>query len=81
MSHDHDARHDPERETEGRRPPSKLRLGTVLIGFLAAAGLLLAYEHRAHILTGNGFLIALLVLCVGMHFFMHGGHGRHGGKQ
>lgn len=55
----------------------KSRVGAVLIAFLAVAGLLLAYEHRVHIFTGNGVLIALLVLCVGMHLFMHGGHGGH----
>lgn len=57
---------------------SFLRLRIVLILFLAIAGLLLAYEHRVHIFTGNGVLIALLALCAGMHFFMHGGHGGHG---
>ncbi len=57
----------------------KSRSGMVLITFLAVAGLLLAYEHRVHIFTGNGILIALLALCVGMHLFMHGGHGGHGG--
>ncbi|MEQ8356307.1 MAG: DUF2933 domain-containing protein [Kiloniellaceae bacterium] len=57
----------------------KSRSGMVLIAFLAVAGLLLVYEHRVHVFTGNGILIALLVLCVGMHFFMHGGHGGHGG--
>lgn len=55
------------------------RAGIVLIAFLAVAGLLLAYEHRVHLFTGNGILVALLVLCVGMHLFMHGGHG--GGGQ
>lgn len=51
------------------------RAGMVLIGFAAIAGLLLAFEHRAHLLTGNGLLLVFLALCVGMHFFMHGGHG------
>lgn len=63
-------------------PPSgsflRSRTGVVLIAFLAVAGLLLAYEHRVHILTGDAFLIALLFICVGMHFFMHRGHGGHG---
>lgn len=53
----------------------KSRTGVVLIAFLAIAGLLLAYEHRIHIFTGNGFLVGLLLACVVMHFFMHGGHG------
>lgn len=57
----------------------KSRTGIVLIVFLGVAGLLLAYEHRVHLFTGNGILVALLALCVGMHLFMHGGHGGHGG--
>jgi hypothetical protein len=55
------------------------RSGLVLVGFLGIGGLLLAYEHRVHVFTGNAFLVALLALCVGMHFFMHGSHGGHGG--
>lgn len=55
------------------------RAGIVLIGFAAIAGLLLAYEHRAHLLSGNGLLLIFLAVCIGMHFFMHGGHGGHGG--
>ena len=57
----------------------KSRAGIVLLTFLAIGGFLLAYEHRAHIFTGNGIIIGLLALCVGMHLFMHGGHGGHGG--
>lgn len=51
------------------------RSGIVLITFLVVGGLLLAYEHRIHLLTGNGFVVALLALSVGMHLFMHRGHG------
>lgn len=51
------------------------RAGTILIAFLAVAGFLLVYEHRAHIFSGNGVLIALLAVCIGMHLFMHHGHG------
>ena len=68
----------------GHEPPAvgsfwKSRAGVVLITFFVVGGFLLAYEHRIHLFSGNGILIALLVLCVGMHFFMHGGHGGHGG--
>ena len=74
--HDHSA---PKPKPSGSFWTS--RTGVVLIAFLAVAGLLLVYEHRAHVFTGNGILIALLALCVGMHLFMHGhgGHGGHGG--
>lgn len=56
------------------------RAGMVLLGFAAIAGLLLTYEHRVHLFTGNGLLLAFLALCIGMHFFMHGGHGGGQGK-
>ena len=26
-------------------------------------------------LTGNSFIVLLLLVCIGMHFFGHGGHG------
>jgi heme/copper-type cytochrome/quinol oxidase subunit 4 len=64
--HDHSRHRAQARDGFWRSRP-----GIVLIAFLAIAGLLLAYEHRIHIFTGTGVLIALLALCVGMHFFMH----------
>jgi len=51
------------------------RAGLALLAFLAVAGLLLAYEHRVHLFTGDGVLLVLLLVCVGMHLFMHAGHG------
>ena len=51
------------------------RAGLALLAFLAVAGLLLGFEHRAHLLTGDGVLLVLLLVCVGMHLFMHAGHG------
>ncbi|MEL6204132.1 MAG: DUF2933 domain-containing protein [Pseudomonadota bacterium] len=67
-----------------RTPPQsvgfwKSRTGLVLIVFLVVGGALLAFEHRAHLFVGSGPLVLLLLLCVGMHFFMHWGHGGHGG--
>jgi hypothetical protein len=56
----------------------KFRMGLVLVGFLAIAGVLLFTEHQAHVL---GLLIWLpLLACPLMHLFMHGGHG-HGGHR
>jgi len=72
---------DHEHSQHGTSPPDKFwrsRAGMVLIGFAAIAGLLLAYEHRAHLLSGDGLLLVFLAVCIGMHFFMHGGHGGHG---
>jgi fatty acid desaturase len=52
-----------------------------LIVFFAAAALLLAFEHRAHLL-GVVPLLMILLVCVGAHFFMHRGHGSdHGGTE
>lgn len=69
---------EPDHATQVAGSFWKSRAGIVLIGFLAVAGLMLAYEHRVHLFTENALLIVLLALCVGMHFFMHGGHGGHG---
>jgi hypothetical protein len=48
----------------------------VLCGFLAIAALFVVLEHQAHLL-GLWPLLFLLV-CGGMHFFMHRGHSGHG---
>ena len=52
------------------------RANLVLLVFLAVGGFYLVSEHWAH-LVGVGPLLLLLGLCIGMHFFMHGGHGGH----
>jgi cell division protein FtsW (lipid II flippase) len=50
-----------------------------LVGFLAIIGFLLLTEHRAHVLGALPIIILLLV-CVVLHRFMHGGHREdHGG--
>ena len=56
------------------------RASVALWVLLAAAGLLLVLEHRAH-LVGYLPLILILSVCVGMHFFMHGGHGGRGADR
>jgi len=52
------------------------RSGVVLLGFLAAAGFLLVFEHRAHIPGDYLLLGGLLLGCLLMHGFMHGGRSR-----
>ncbi len=52
--------------------------GFALCVFLAIGGVFIWLEHRAHIL-GALPLLLLLTICVGMHFFMHRGHGGHRG--
>lgn len=55
------------------------RTGVALLAFLAIAALLLAYEHRVHLFAGGAGTVLLLVGCIVVHLFMHGGHGNHGG--
>lgn len=47
----------------------------VFYGFVLFAVLLLATEHRAHLLGILPYLI--LLACPLMHLFMHHGHGGH----
>lgn len=56
--------------------PSR-RANRVFFGFLVIALVMLAVEHRAHVLGWLPWLF--LLACPLMHFFMHGGHGGHGG--
>lgn len=57
----------------------KSRTGVTLLVFLGVAAVLLGWEHRVHLFAGDAFAVLLLVGCVVMHLFMHGGHGGHGG--
>ncbi|MEX2319628.1 MAG: DUF2933 domain-containing protein [Bauldia sp.] len=50
--------------------------GLTLCVFLAIAGLFLVLEHGAHVL--GAWPLLFLLICGGMHFFMHHGHGDHG---
>ncbi len=63
--------------TRGFRPTSS---GLVLCAFLLIGGTLLAFEHRAHILGALPLLLPLLV-CVGLHVFMHRRHSDHRGHH
>ena len=47
----------------------------VFYGFILFVALLLATEHRAHLLGILPYLI--LLACPLMHLFMHRGHGGH----
>lgn len=75
----HDHRGKREEEITPVVPFWKSRAGIYLIVALALGGLLLGYEHRAHIFGSQLILFLPLLICVVMHFFMHGGHGGHGG--
>ncbi|HKZ77487.1 MAG TPA: DUF2933 domain-containing protein [Pyrinomonadaceae bacterium] len=52
------------------------RRSVVLLLFLAIVGFFLFTEHRAHLFGILPYF--LLLACPFMHFFMHGGHGKHG---
>jgi hypothetical protein len=51
--------------------------GMAVCMVVAGLGLALAFEHRVHLLASLPLLLPLAI-CVGMHVFMHRGHG--GGK-
>ena len=74
QEHDH-SMHDPAPS------PSfwQSRAGIGLIVFLVISAILLSYEHRVHILGSNSGSFLFLFAWIGMHFFMHRGHGGHGG--
>ena len=48
-------------------------------GFALIAGYFLYTEHRAHLYGALPYV--LLLLCPLMHYFHHGGHGRHSGPS
>jgi hypothetical protein len=75
--HDHLARNAGVED--GRKPKFwNTPAGFALCAFLAVAGVLIWIEHRAHVLGALPLLLPL-VICVGMHFFMHRNHAsRHG---
>ena len=76
MSQDIAQQHPDAPQQPARAAPFwRTRSGLYLIGALAVGGLILGYEYRAAIFA-SGLLVWLpLLLCVGMHFFMHRGHG------
>jgi hypothetical protein len=60
-----------------RQPRPESRFKWVLIAFFLIAGYFLITEHRAHVI--EYLPLALLLGCLFLHGFMHGGHGKHGG--
>ena len=52
----------------------RFRYGLVLLALIAAAGYLFWDSHQTHILEYLPLVLGL-GLCLGMHAFMHGGHG------
>lgn len=76
----------PVRNQRDRQWPSRLDLhdpltGGVVIVLIAAAGVYLITNHWLHVLDALPYV--WVVLMMGMHLLMHGGHGRggHGGHR
>ena len=65
--------HGPAGSSQSPRPGWRFR--TAALGFIAIAGALLLFEHRAHAFGALPWLF--LLACPLLHFFMHG-HGSHG---
>jgi hypothetical protein len=70
MTHEHGSHNDNSHQSKAK---------WAFIGFLLIAGYFLITEHRAHLVGWLPYWPYLLLLaCLLMHLFMHGGHG-HGG--
>ena len=53
------------------------RSNLALVAFLGIGGYFLWTEHQAHVIAALPWV--LIIGCLVMHLFMHGGHG-HGGS-
>lgn len=63
---------DKPSKRSSRAPSARTIILVLAIGALA-----LGYEYRAAVLSSSLIVWFPLLLCVGIHFFMHGGHGKH----
>lgn len=80
MTHHNTPPLEPRLGESRRKPFLNTPSGLTLCIFLAVAGVFLWVEHRGHVLGALPLLLPLLI-CIGMHFFMHRGHGGHGGQS
>lgn len=78
--HEHSAEHAPPSSAvnQGHHGGLTRRSKWVFGGFAALVLLMLAVEHRVHLLAWLPWIV--LAACPLMHLFMHGGHGGHGGQ-
>jgi hypothetical protein len=70
MPLDHDER---AAEPASRSWAAPVRVGSMAL--LVLMSLWMISMHRVHVFTADAIPIALLVACLGMHVFMHRGHG------
>lgn len=80
MTHHDRSSGDLNRDEGRNRPFLKTPLGFALCVSVALAGVYLWVDHRVHILGALPLLLPLAI-CLGMHVFMHRGHGGHGGGR
>lgn len=78
-THDHPANSVPpsSQVSQGRHGASTRRSIWVFGGFVAIVLLMLAVEHRVHLVAWLPWIV--LAACPLMHLFMHGGDGGQGG--
>ncbi len=69
--------HDHSHHEQSKLSFWRTRSGITLLVMGAIAGYFLLSEHQAHVIGALPYL--LLLGCLLMHVFMHGGHGGHSG--
>lgn len=79
MTHYDPSPAEPKADGSRRQPFLKTPSGLAICVFLAVVGVLLLFEHRVHLL--GAWPLLFLLVCGGMHFFMHRGHGGHGTQE
>lgn len=57
----------------------RTRAGLVLLGILVVTAFYLFTAHTTHVVAVLPY--AMLFLCLGLHLFMHRGHGGHAGHE
>lgn len=68
---------DNTSEVETRRGTRRHKWLSLIVALGIGAGIL-GWEYKEVLFMGTGSLALLLLLCVGVHFFMHRGHGGGG---
>lgn len=80
MTQSHDT--DPQADSADLPKPFwRSSAGRWTLISLVIAAAVFGWEYRAAILSSAAIVWLPLVLCAGMHFFMHRGHGSHHGRH
>ena len=70
---------EPSDAEEPQKAWWRINKKVFFFGFIIIAAYFLLTEHKAHL--GSPIPYLLLLTCVGMHFFMHSGHGNGGENE